>query len=48
MEMIILATSKEDVDVVKLYSDEAFTKKDEFLSKYHINPNGITIEDANR
>lgn len=48
MEMIILATSKEDVDVIKLYADEAFTKKDDFLSKYHISQNGITQEEASR
>ena len=39
---------KEDVDIQKLYSAEALTKKDEFMSKYHVTENGISSEEASR
>lgn len=48
MEMIDLSNQKDDVDIKKLYAGEALTKKDEFISNYHIKVDGISSQEASR
>jgi len=46
MEMVKLAQSKEDLNIQKLYGKECTLKKEEFLSQYKINENGLTNSQA--
>ena len=48
MEMIDLSNQKDDVDIKKLYAGEALTKKDEFISNYHIKVDGVSSQEASR
>ena len=44
--MVKLAQSKEDLNIQKLYGKECTLKKEEFLSQYKINENGLTNSQA--
>ena len=41
-----MASTKEDVDINKMYTSESKISKDEFIQKYRIKENGITNEEA--
>lgn len=41
-----MASTKEDVDINKMYADESKLSKNEFIQKYRIKENGITNEEA--
>lgn len=47
--MIILSvnTTKEDVNINKLYGTEATLSKDEFIQKYKVQVNGLSLDEAN-
>ena len=41
-----MANTKEEVHISKLYGQECILPKDEFLKKYHVNPNGLSSTQA--
>lgn len=47
--MIILSvnTTKEDVNINQLYGNEAILSKDEFIKKYNVQENGLSLDEAN-
>ena len=42
----LMANTKEDVNINKMYASESKISKDEFIQKYKIAENGITNEEA--
>ena len=49
MEMIKLTNqSKEDVNISKMYGIVGTIPKEEFIQKYHVTPNGLSTEEANK
>lgn len=41
-----LMYEREDIDVTKLYGKEATLSKEDFISTYHINSNGLSSNQA--
>jgi len=48
MEAIILTNLKEDVNVSKLYGKECTLKKNDFITEYNINENGLSSDEASK
>ena len=45
--MILMATTKDETHISKLYGQECMLPKDEFLKKYNVNINGLSSTQAN-
>ena len=41
-----MANAKEEVDIHKMYGEQCTLKKDDFIKKYRVNPNGLTNNEA--
>ena len=41
-----MSDSKENVDVLKMYGEDSFTQRDEFLKKHNLNKEGLTSKQA--
>lgn len=41
-----MANAKEEVDLHKMYGEQCTLKKDDFIKKYRVNPNGLTNNEA--
>ena len=46
MEMIKLATVKEEVNVSKMNGQECILPKDEFIQEYHVKEDGLSSLEA--
>lgn len=42
-----MATTKEEVDISKMYGKECLLSKDEFIKDFEIRENGLSSEEAN-